>query len=70
MIPIPRLHLICLQQDKQEQRRKTVKQHVADKNMDYTNYRTRDFIKVNKRDRKENIIKCTHHTLVGQENVL
>ncbi|SAM05181.1 hypothetical protein [Absidia glauca] len=34
--------------DKQEQRRKTVKQHVADKNMDYTNYRTRDFIKVKK----------------------
>lgn len=33
-------------QDKQEQRRKTVKQHVADKNMEYINYRTRDFIKV------------------------
>ncbi|KAI8339123.1 hypothetical protein BC941DRAFT_422145 [Chlamydoabsidia padenii] len=42
------IDVLVMVRDKQEQRRKTVKQHVADKNMEYINYRTRDFIKVEK----------------------
>ncbi|KAI8085113.1 uncharacterized protein BX664DRAFT_338547 [Halteromyces radiatus] len=42
------IDVLVIVKDKQEQRRKTVKQHVADKNMDYTLYRTRDFVKAKK----------------------
>ncbi|KAI8336527.1 hypothetical protein BC941DRAFT_502772 [Chlamydoabsidia padenii] len=57
------IDVLTMVKDKQEQRRKTVKQHVADKNMDYTNYRTRDFNKV----KKLYISKCKELATIQQQ---